>query len=121
MTRPPAILSHRGATEERRASEPTKGCPCTDKSRQSSRQLCVGSAAHLLDRQLHRRGQDGEARHHLLLAGLKDEHMGSRGANTTLQITYLNSVVMPDAESSSSSEEDDENDDGSSAADDVDE
>lgn len=43
-----------------------------------------------------------EARHDLLLAELRDERMGGRGANTTLQITYLNSVVMPDEESSSS-------------------
>lgn len=47
-----------------------------------------------------------------------DERIGSCRANTVLQITYLNSVVMPDEESSSS-EDDDENDDGSSAADDA--
>lgn len=46
--------------------------------------------------------------------------MGGRGANTVLQITYLNSVVMPDEASSSSSEEDDENDDRSSGSDDFD-
>lgn len=46
--------------------------------------------------------------------------MGGRGANTVLQITYLNSVVMPDEESSSS-EDDDESDDGESAEDHIDE
>lgn len=46
--------------------------------------------------------------------------MGGRGANTVLQITYLNSVVMPDGESSSS-EDDDESDDGSPAADSINE
>jgi hypothetical protein len=46
--------------------------------------------------------------------------MGGRGANTVLQITYLNSVVMPDEESSSS-EDDDESDGGSSAADGINE
>ncbi|KAJ4364229.1 hypothetical protein N0V95_000851 [Ascochyta clinopodiicola] len=74
---------------------------------------------HLLHRQLHRRSKDRK-RHRLLLAAL-DERMGNRGANTVPQITYLNSVVMPDEESSSSSEEDDDNDDGSSEADNVDE
>ncbi len=87
--------------------------------------MCVGSAAHLLHRQLHRRSLDGEARHHLLLAELRDERMGGRGANTALQITYLNSVVMPDEESSSeessSDEEDDGDDNDTSAADKVDE
>jgi len=45
--------------------------------------------------------------------------MGGRGANTVLQITYLNSVVMPDEESSSSSssDESDEDEDGNPAAD----
>lgn len=81
-------------------------------------QLCVGSAAHLLHRQLQRQSQDGEARHHLLLAAFRDERMGGRGANTVLQITYLNSVVMPDEDSSSSSgESDEDDDDGNSAAD----
>lgn len=49
--------------------------------------------------------------------------MGSRGANSDLQITYLNSVVMPDEDSSSSSEGDgdDESDDDGSAADEADE
>jgi hypothetical protein len=56
----------------------------------------------------------------LFLAGSKDGRMGGRGANTALQITYLNSVVMPDDESSSSSEGDDESGDESSAADPVD-
>jgi hypothetical protein len=46
--------------------------------------------------------------------------MGGRGANTALQITYLNSVVMPDDESSSSSEGDDESGDEGSSADLVD-
>lgn len=58
-----------------------------------------------------------------MLAGLKDERMGSRGANIALQITYLNSVVMPDEDSSSSSDgdEEDESDETSSAADEADE
>ncbi|KAJ8105936.1 hypothetical protein OPT61_g9873 [Boeremia exigua] len=61
----------------------------------------------------------GEASHYLLLlAGLRDERMGGRGANTALQITYLNSVVMPDEESGSS--DDDEDEDVSPAASDVD-
>ena len=56
-----------------------------------------------------------------IVGQLKDERIGSCGANTVLQITYLNSVVMPDEESSSSEEDDDndDNDDGSSAADDA--
>jgi hypothetical protein len=79
----------------------------------------------LLRQQLHHCSQDGEARHELLLAGLKDQRMGSRGANIALQITYLNSVVMPDEESSSSSssdgDEEEESDDATSAADEADE
>ncbi len=47
----------------------------------------------------------------------RDERMGSRGANTALQITYLNSVVMPDEESSGSSEdEEDEEVEGNASA-----
>ncbi|KAJ4410548.1 hypothetical protein N0V91_002035 [Didymella pomorum] len=57
------------------------------------------------------------------VVGPKDERMGSRGANIALQITYLNSVVMPDEDSSSSSDgdEEDESDETSSAADEADE
>lgn len=58
-----------------------------------------------------------------MLAALKNERMGSRGANIALQITYLNSVVMPDEDSSSSSDGDegDESDDANSAAGEADE
>ena len=118
--RPLPILYAGGVTGKRRSSRPTTRCPCLDTSRHSFHRPCAGSAADLPHRQLQRRSKDGAARHHLLLAGLKDRRMGGRGANTVLQITYLNSVVMPDEESSSS-EDDDESDDGESAEDHIDE
>lgn len=107
-------------TEIRRTPGPAKGCPCTDTSRQDS-----GNCALAVQHTCFTDSCTAEVRmgkRGIIYCWLHsgDERMGGRGANTVLQITYLNSVVMPDEESSSSSDEDDEADDDESAADGVD-